>query len=288
MTHKYRARRLHLEFRIDQRRLGAERTRDVHELALVLGRNAVRFDVLHLAAPSVSDRWVVTARPSFQNKPTPEPAISTSPTSTPLMLSMSFEPKPTCSVSVTVSDTVSETLSVTLSTTELTTSDTISSGIHESPHAATTRAGARWHRSGILNATLSQQPSAAVPIGTTFLVAVKAPLMCKQEMRRCMHSAKATLDSTGNTGVSSRKRTREARVPSPIDRRWLGPVPAIRYERHYGDRVVRCFAERPRNAYDLLAEAAARHPDGEAIVTGPERLSPIAPMRTSWRGALRG
>ena len=57
------------------------------------------------------------------------------------------------------------------------------------------------------------------------------------------------------------------------ERPWLGPVPAMRFERHYGDRVVRCFVERPRNAYDLLAQAAARHPDGEAIVTGPERLT---------------
>ena len=57
------------------------------------------------------------------------------------------------------------------------------------------------------------------------------------------------------------------------ERAWLGRVPAIRRERHYGDRVVRCFVERPRNAYDLLAEAAARHPDGEALVCGPERLN---------------
>jgi long-chain acyl-CoA synthetase len=62
-------------------------------------------------------------------------------------------------------------------------------------------------------------------------------------------------------------------VPSHIDRSWLGPVPAMRYERHYGDRVVRCFVERPRNAYGLLAEAAARQPDGEAIVSGPDRLT---------------
>ena len=57
-----------------------------------------------------------------------------------------------------------------------------------------------------------------------------------------------------------------------MERAWLGHVPAVRWERHY-DRVVRCFAERPRNAYDLLAEAAARNPDGEALVCGTERLS---------------
>ena len=57
------------------------------------------------------------------------------------------------------------------------------------------------------------------------------------------------------------------------ERAWLGRVPATRWERHYGDRVVRCFVERPHNAYDLLAEAAARNPDGEALVCGTERLS---------------
>ena len=58
-----------------------------------------------------------------------------------------------------------------------------------------------------------------------------------------------------------------------MDRAWLGRVPPIRWERHYGDRIVRCFVERPRNAYDLLRVAAARNPDGEALVCGAERLT---------------
>jgi O-succinylbenzoic acid--CoA ligase len=58
-----------------------------------------------------------------------------------------------------------------------------------------------------------------------------------------------------------------------MDRAWLGRVPPIRWERHYGDRIVRCFVERPRNAYDLLREAAVRNPDGEAIVCGAEHLT---------------
>ncbi len=56
-------------------------------------------------------------------------------------------------------------------------------------------------------------------------------------------------------------------------RGWLGTVPAMRYERHYGDRIVRCFVERPRSAYELLAEAAARRPDGDALISDHERLS---------------
>lgn len=58
-----------------------------------------------------------------------------------------------------------------------------------------------------------------------------------------------------------------------MERAWLGKVPPFRYERHYGDRVVRCFADRPGNAYDLLRNAVARNPDGEAIVCGEERLT---------------
>src|SRR4029077_11848491 len=58
-----------------------------------------------------------------------------------------------------------------------------------------------------------------------------------------------------------------------LQRAWLGSVPAMRYERHYGDRVVRCFAERPGNAFDLMRQAAARNGDGDALICGRERLS---------------
>ena len=57
------------------------------------------------------------------------------------------------------------------------------------------------------------------------------------------------------------------------ERAWLGTVPAMRYERHYSDRVVRCFVERPHNAYDLLREAAARNGEGDAIICGSEHLT---------------
>jgi len=58
-----------------------------------------------------------------------------------------------------------------------------------------------------------------------------------------------------------------------LERAWLGSVPPMRHERHYGDRVMRCFSERPSNAFDLLGSAAVRNPDGEAIVCGEERLT---------------
>jgi long-chain acyl-CoA synthetase len=60
---------------------------------------------------------------------------------------------------------------------------------------------------------------------------------------------------------------------SRVERAWLGSVPRMRHERHYGDRVFRCFVERPKTAYDLLRDAAARNGQGEAIVCGNERLT---------------
>jgi long-chain acyl-CoA synthetase len=54
---------------------------------------------------------------------------------------------------------------------------------------------------------------------------------------------------------------------------WLGPVPSMRSEAHFGDRVVRCFVDRPKSTHALLASAVARNPDGEAIVCAGERLT---------------
>jgi acyl-CoA synthetase (AMP-forming)/AMP-acid ligase II len=54
---------------------------------------------------------------------------------------------------------------------------------------------------------------------------------------------------------------------------WRGAWPALRQEAHYGDRVVTCLAERPRSLHDLLEQAVERHPDGDALVCGAQRLS---------------
>jgi long-chain acyl-CoA synthetase len=54
---------------------------------------------------------------------------------------------------------------------------------------------------------------------------------------------------------------------------WLGTVPLMRAERHFDGRVVRCFTERPRHTFDLLADAVRCSPDREAIVFGQERLT---------------
>jgi long-chain acyl-CoA synthetase len=48
--------------------------------------------------------------------------------------------------------------------------------------------------------------------------------------------------------------------------------PAMRLESHFGDRVVRCFAQRPGSLYALLDTAARHHAERTAIVCGEERL----------------
>ncbi len=45
----------------------------------------------------------------------------------------------------------------------------------------------------------------------------------------------------------------------------------MRDEAHFGDRVVRCFEQRPRSVHALLERAALQNPDGEALVSGQRR-----------------
>ena len=54
---------------------------------------------------------------------------------------------------------------------------------------------------------------------------------------------------------------------------WGNLWPETRDEAHYGDRVVRCFSERPTSLLDMLYQAVQRNPDGEALVCGDERLN---------------
>jgi O-succinylbenzoic acid--CoA ligase len=51
------------------------------------------------------------------------------------------------------------------------------------------------------------------------------------------------------------------------------PLPAIRHELHFGDRLVRCFVDRPRSLYGLLEAAVVRDPDALALVDGDARLT---------------
>jgi long-chain acyl-CoA synthetase len=47
----------------------------------------------------------------------------------------------------------------------------------------------------------------------------------------------------------------------------------LRHETHYGDRVVRCFAQRPPSIDAMFRHAVARAPERDAIVLGSERIS---------------
>lgn len=49
--------------------------------------------------------------------------------------------------------------------------------------------------------------------------------------------------------------------------------PGTRYETHYGDRVIRCFAERPSSIDEMFRAAAARVGDRTALVLGEERIA---------------
>ena len=51
------------------------------------------------------------------------------------------------------------------------------------------------------------------------------------------------------------------------------PIPAMRLEARFGDRIVPAFENRPANIWDMVAAAAARNPDGEALICGDERLT---------------
>ncbi len=53
---------------------------------------------------------------------------------------------------------------------------------------------------------------------------------------------------------------------------WAGtPVPAMRHEALHGDRIVRCFVERPPSVWAMFATSLARRPQAEALVAGTRR-----------------
>jgi long-chain acyl-CoA synthetase len=53
----------------------------------------------------------------------------------------------------------------------------------------------------------------------------------------------------------------------------LYPIPAMRLEARFGDRVVPAFCERPKSVWDMVLDAALRNPDGEALVYGDVRMN---------------
>ncbi len=61
----------------------------------------------------------------------------------------------------------------------------------------------------------------------------------------------------------------------------------MRFEHHYGDRVVACYAERPPNVYGLLRDAVARYPDNTALICDDTRLT-YAELNTEVRKLAAG
>ena len=61
---------------------------------------------------------------------------------------------------------------------------------------------------------------------------------------------------------------------------------ALRHEVHYGDRVVRCFAERPAHIDAMFRDVAARHPERDALVLG-ERAHHLSGARREGRSGRR-
>src|SRR5882757_3438578 len=50
-------------------------------------------------------------------------------------------------------------------------------------------------------------------------------------------------------------------------------IPPMRLETRFGDRVVAAFCERPKSIWAMIADAAERNPDGEALVCGVRRMT---------------
>jgi acyl-CoA synthetase (AMP-forming)/AMP-acid ligase II len=50
-------------------------------------------------------------------------------------------------------------------------------------------------------------------------------------------------------------------------------IPAMQLEARFGDRVVPTFGERPKSIWAMVSDAAARNPDGEALVCGITRMT---------------
>src|SRR2546421_1588005 len=55
-------------------------------------------------------------------------------------------------------------------------------------------------------------------------------------------------------------------------------IPAMRLEARFGDRLVPVFCERPKNVWTMILQAAAKNPDGEAVICGERRMT--------WREAV--
>jgi acyl-CoA synthetase (AMP-forming)/AMP-acid ligase II len=51
------------------------------------------------------------------------------------------------------------------------------------------------------------------------------------------------------------------------------PIPPMRLEQRFGDRVVLAFCERPTSVWGMVADAASKHGEREALICGATRLT---------------
>jgi acyl-CoA synthetase (AMP-forming)/AMP-acid ligase II len=70
---------------------------------------------------------------------------------------------------------------------------------------------------------------------------------------------------------------------------WTLPASVlIRQERHFGDRLVRCFVQRPPSVYEAFQRACRARPQAEALICGEARLTfaQLAERAAGMAGAL--
>jgi long-chain acyl-CoA synthetase len=66
-------------------------------------------------------------------------------------------------------------------------------------------------------------------------------------------------------------------------------IPAMQLEARFGDRLVPTFCARPKSIWAMVSDAAARNPDGEALVCGVRRMTwrEVAQQSTQIAAGLR-
>jgi long-chain acyl-CoA synthetase len=66
-------------------------------------------------------------------------------------------------------------------------------------------------------------------------------------------------------------------------------IPAMQLEARFGDRLVPTFCARPKSIWAMVSDAAARNPDGEALVCGVTRMTwrEVAQQSTQIAAGLR-
>jgi long-chain acyl-CoA synthetase len=88
------------------------------------------------------------------------------------------------------------------------------------------------------------------------------------------HAAKSLHDAIGHcVEMLMRGVLGAPNEPTRSGAETMSDMPAIRREVHFGDRVLKCFANRPANLAEMLAAAIAQKPDGDALVLGELRLN---------------